>query len=193
MNKEKKSRKKTRTDAICYWNYVGHAAEKVLRKWPTPEPVNDCELCAITVIAIVPEILAASVANAKAAELARVFADCYSKNPDLTLELLRAMRKKWNKQSSIAQRVQRYLATQTWCRFKENGKPAIISTRKMTDGELTATVFNRKSQKTSSYVVSVTQSRKRMEFPSKTLVITRKLKDALDELRHWGFNVGDGT
>ena len=173
---------------IGAWNAVGIAAENLLNSWPKlKQPVKYSELCAIMVVAISPATLAASLANPGAAELAKVLARSYAKNPDLTIALLKVMRAEWDKPLSAEAKIKRHLGTKIWL----PGESGILS-RMATDVEV-AEHFSPRRNAVLKDIAKAKKARQRLRFPEIVLGVTWELNSALVELHKLGFDVGNGT
>jgi len=189
---EKKRRQKPRTHIISAFALVGDEIKKVLRESPQlKRPIKSSELNAIMVVAISPGALAASIANEKAREVARVFAGCYAKNPAITTKLLTAIQEKWNNQKSMPSKVRRILATQVFCKTVGDGKVKMVSTRQLSDLDLLPILFpgNKQSAKN---LGAVTQARKRTHFSDLVPKRTQKLHAACLALEDMGIDTGMG-
>ena len=165
------------------WQFVGNDALKALRGEPE-RTISSSQLIAIVVTAINPAALAESVKNNKARELARVFSGFYTAKPDLTLRLLKVIRKRWNDDSITAQ-VQKRLTTNVW--FE---KPKWKDGKLIDPGIMTSNVkdinVSQKQERT------VQKARQRIK-PVQMLNITTELHQAFKTLKQLGLDVGTGV
>src|ERR1035437_8081100 len=111
------------TNRYSAWEFVGNAVLRFIKRKqpdffgdsgivPVPDSriLGDSRIVAVLIMAINPAAFGEAVKNDKARELARVFADAYTADPELTLRLLELIRNKWQA-SSVAAKVQKHVLT----------------------------------------------------------------------------------
>jgi hypothetical protein len=172
------------------WSFVGRDVEKLVNRWPAlTVPIKTSELNAIMVVAISPGTLAASITNRKAKELARVFGDCYTKHPELTVALLKLIRDKWTRPLSQREQIQRHLGTKLFTPTIENGRSRKIYSSEVTDPDLVKMFYSATKQRARDVGAA---KKSRQLTPSLRLSTTREMRTACVELERIGFNTGMG-
>ena len=189
-------RPKIQGNAFSAWEYLGPTILDALSTGPA---ISNDEIACLITLAICPQALDASMNDAKAGHLARVFAKVYSQKPDAAVRLLGLSRAKWNS-SNHRDIAQRFIATHAYLRrpIVEMDKRRVCWKQQgilMTDSKATAGEIARAIKAAGGPTIStatVGKARQTMIRPQ-PLWITSKMNAAMQHLHETGLDVGLST
>lgn len=184
----KRMKRKTRITNFGAWQYLGSEIEKAIKDEPG-ESIASSSIIAVMTVAICPAALPFSVITPKARELAKRFAEFYYAKPDLTLSLIKLIRRKW-KPASVTDKARKYALTQAW---HVRGQRDRVIMNDASISEIQFAIDPKLPIKAAKLIEKVLREPKRLNLPVFEIKMTRELYDALQELRQAGFDIGWGS
>jgi hypothetical protein len=169
------------------WKWVGNDVLAMWKRYYPKKSLTTSQICAILVAAINPATLEESSKNPHAGELARLYDEARSLEPELAKSIESTIRAKWNDPwAPVAPQIAKREATEILIDRR---------TRKRTRDAKNADFLKSKQTDTGIYAIKQARwrAKKQTAKTPPSLTISDALHAALLELKKRGFDVGDGN